>query len=89
MHERERLALEMLGTDRLTIRELYGRMKPRVPADASFHESDIRPLVARLYKAGQLDRQGERYRKGNSVRYRYFRLASAPPVANGLQTSSR
>ncbi len=70
--ERDRLALDAFGADRLIIRELTRRLEARFP-DVSLYESDVRASVRRLLARGELTREPERYRKGDSIRYRYYR----------------
>jgi hypothetical protein len=81
MHERAQLALEVLGGDRLTVRELYERVKAELPDEARIYETDVR-YVVRLYAARALDRKGEHWRKGTGVRYRYFRRNIERPTAD-------
>jgi hypothetical protein len=78
--DRERLALELLGEDRLLVRELTERFREELP-DCLLYDGDIQGLVRRLVELGELDRKGERYRRGDSIRYRYFRKAPSPEVA--------
>lgn len=69
--DRDRLARELLGEDRLTIGELAERFDAALP-DCMVFDSDLRSVVRRLFAAGELAREGERWRKGNSIRYRYY-----------------
>ena len=69
MVDRKRVALEALGADHLTIRELWERMKTELP-DCQFYATDVRPLVMRLLGDEKVGRDGERWR--NKTRYRYF-----------------
>jgi hypothetical protein len=79
--ERDRLVLEHLGDDRLTIRELHRRMEAALP-DCCLYEPYVRSLVMRLFRERELDRVGERYRKGDSIRYRYFKRPLEGPIAD-------
>lgn len=79
--QRTHLTLELLGDDRLTVRELTERFCTRLP-ECRLYDSNVRALVGRLFTAGELDRVGERYRKGDSIRYRYFRRPLSGPIAD-------
>jgi hypothetical protein len=48
-------------------------MQAHLPDFAFYYETDVRSIVTRLFKSGELDRRGERWRKGTLLRYRYFR----------------
>lgn len=69
--QREKLVLEQLGDERLTITELVERMGQHLP-ECNLHDGAVRPIVARLYQRGELRRSGETFRK-TRTRYRYFR----------------
>jgi hypothetical protein len=74
--ERDRLLLDTLADDRLTIRELTARLSDALP-ECSVYESDTRRVVNRLFGVGELDRTAERRAKGNhngAIRWRYFRF---------------
>jgi hypothetical protein len=79
--DRDYLALDLLGEERLTIAELTERFIAELP-DCKVYDSDVRRVVRRLYEAGDLDREGERWRKGDSIRYRYFRPGLSGPIAD-------
>jgi hypothetical protein len=78
---RERLALELLADDRLTIPELADRFVTELP-ECEVYEGSIRGLIRRMLKDGEVDRVGERWRRGNSIRYRYFRPELTGPIAD-------
>ena len=65
---RESRVLQVLGDDALTQRELRNRLEE---AGAALYERDIRYLLTRMLRAGQLDRVKEPFRQ--TGRYRYFR----------------
>jgi hypothetical protein len=74
--EREREALQLLGDDRLTIKEITERFneahpEPDIPI---IFDTDVRPLMYRLLHAREVDRKAEpRVPGGKAVRHRYFR----------------
>jgi hypothetical protein len=71
--ERLKLIRTQLADGDLTIRELTERLEEEFP-DIAFYEQMIRPVVAQMFKSGELDRQGEQWRPGegaSSIRYRY------------------
>jgi hypothetical protein len=61
--ERERLVLEALRDDSLTITELLERMRAEL-SEFDLYESKVRPLVTGLVKAGELDRRPDPRWKG-------------------------
>ena len=73
--QREALLLRVLGDDRLVIREMAARMNAELgyteEGARAVGEYEARPLVTRMFRAGQLDRVEERFK--NKPRYRYFR----------------
>jgi hypothetical protein len=80
--ERERLALELLGPDRLVIRELLGRFREQ-RSDLDTYESDIRSVLHRLLEAREVDRKPEpRVPGGKAIRYRYFRRKLDGPIVD-------
>ena len=83
--DRTRLLLQELGDRRLTINELTDRVS-EARADIDVYEGDIRALVYRLCREGELDRAGERRCRGDhkgSIRYRYFRNTTLDgPIAD-------
>lgn len=84
-HERERLLLDVLGDDKLTIGTLVTRVCESRP-DVIVYDGGMRNLVTRMLKAGELDRVGEQWRAGTtkgSTRYRYFRRTElSGPIAD-------
>jgi hypothetical protein len=71
--DRDRIALELIGDDRLIIRELCYRFGERLP-DCNIYEGYVRPIVYRLLAAGELVREPEpRVPGGTAIRYRYHR----------------
>ncbi len=73
--DRERLALEILGEDRLTVNELTERLSAKVFAlgGPELHDSKTRPLLKRMLERRELQRVPETFRKSR-IRYRYYRL---------------
>jgi hypothetical protein len=79
--ERDRILLEVLGEDRLTIRELTERMRSELPR-CDLYESHVGRLVGRLFKeARELDRAADPRKKGRP-RYLYFRRGLEGPIAD-------
>jgi hypothetical protein len=66
--QRERLLLDVLGDELVTIGELTQRMRDQLPL---LVQSEVAYLVKCLFTSGQLDRVPEQFR--GRVRYRYFR----------------
>src|SRR4051794_30116367 len=54
--ERDRMALEALGDDRLTVAELWPRFQALLPADCGGYESYMNTILKRLMKAGEVTR---------------------------------
>ena len=80
--DRERLAIEVIGEKHLTVSELTARIESELGGRSvvSVYVSDVRPLLARLIGAGELDRFGEQWR--GRTRYRYFRRTQlSGPIA--------
>lgn len=78
MEERERLLLDVLGTDRLTMRELKARLEAEV--DDSIWDSTLRSLISRLINRCELDRE---YGQWGKCRRRYFRWRDlSGPIAD-------
>ncbi len=67
---REAYVFQFLGDERLTIGELTKRARNALHVDYDIYESMLRAQVTRMYKAGQLDREGEEWH--SRIRYRYF-----------------
>jgi hypothetical protein len=82
-HTRERLVVELLGDDRLTVKELTGRFTAELPECRDLWEPNVRRLVERMARGGQLCRRQERWRPGASgLRWRYYRNAKlSGPIA--------
>ncbi len=73
---REGMLLEALGSERLLIRELMLRVNTELLGGVerkhrAVYESNIRSLVMRMVRDGQLERTPETFL--NKTRYRYFR----------------
>jgi len=82
---RESLLLHALGDDRLVMREITARMNVELtPKRARYRtlcETDVRGLVNRMFRGGQLDRVEDPFK--NKVRYRYFRKSGLEgPIVN-------
>jgi hypothetical protein len=74
---RESLLLGVLGAEMLIIRELVSRMNaelgyPSGGRARAVCEGNVRSLVTRMHRAGQLEREAETFNKTHT-RYRYFR----------------
>jgi hypothetical protein len=67
--QRESALFQVLGDERLTIRELASRLGTEV--DEYIYEGNLRPLVMAMFHGGQLERVEETFR--NKPRHRYFR----------------
>lgn len=79
--ERMHRVLNVIGDGRLTIREVYDRLKEAMP-EADFYDNNVRLVVKRLHDRGDLDRVAEPRSPGSTaVRYRYFRRAADPKLA--------
>lgn len=79
--ERERLVLEALRDDSLTMLELLERMRAELP-EFDLYDSKIRPLVTGLVKGGELDRRPDPRWNGR-VRWLYFRARDLKgPIAD-------
>jgi len=79
--QRESFLFQALANDRLLVRELASRMNAHLgfsSEDQAVGEYELRPLVKRMFDAGELVREGESFR--GKIRYRYFRS-----VAPGLE----
>lgn len=71
--EREALVLRALGDERLLVRELTMRVNRALGGDLApvvVYIERMRPLVARMWRAGLLGREPEEWQ--GKVRYRYF-----------------
>lgn len=80
--ERMHRVLNVIGDGRLTIREVYDRLKEAMP-EADFYDSHVRLVMKRLHDRGDLDRVAEPRSPGSTaVRYRYFRPAIDPQLAD-------
>ncbi len=78
---REAYAFQLLGDARLTIAEITDLFQAELEPDAKPYETDIRSLVTKMFKAGQLEREGEEWR--SRIRYRYFRKCTLEgPIAD-------
>lgn len=82
--ERAAVVMRLLSEEPATVGELASRMEDALPEMGSFFDSTVRPIVSKLFKAGKLDREGEKFRAGDgpgSTRYRYFIADDAEAVA--------
>jgi hypothetical protein len=81
--DRDRLLLDALGEDCLTIRELTARLNAALdsPQDRwpTVYESTVAKMARRLLSAGEFERIGEPFK--GKVRYRYFRCRGQGPTA--------
>jgi hypothetical protein len=82
---REELLFQVLGDDRLLIREIVERLNDvLVPEDVTWravYENAVRGLTVRLVRDGRLERIAEPWR--GRVRYRYFRRRGlSGPIAD-------
>jgi hypothetical protein len=77
---RESMLLQVLGNERLLIREMTSRLNVELLGvegkgphgkHRALYESNVRSLVMRMLRSGQLDRTAETFR--NKTRYRFFR----------------
>jgi hypothetical protein len=73
---RESLLFQVLGDERLILRELTSRMNaelgtPDHGPHSAVYQGHVRSLVMRMFHAGQLERAGETFK--NKPRWRYFR----------------
>jgi hypothetical protein len=78
---RESLLFQVLGDERLILRELTSRLNAELgtpdhePYSAlvaePVYQGNVRSLVMRMFHAGQLERVAESFK--NKTRYRYFR----------------
>lgn len=69
-HEQDRMALEALGEDRLTNREMIERMEEGDDPCPWFASGDLSIVTRRLFKAGELEREDGQFGKS---RFRYSR----------------
>lgn len=71
MPERNRLTLELLGEDQLTVREVMDRLRGEL-GESAVGDGDTRGVLKRLLDAEEVHRKLEPNTCG-AVRYRYFR----------------
>jgi len=71
MPERNRLTLELLGEDQLTVREVMDRLRGEL-GESAVGDGDTRGVLKRLLDAEEVHRKPEHNTCGR-VRYRYFR----------------
>jgi hypothetical protein len=82
---RESLLLQVLGDERLILRELTERLNAelgfpsRANPNHAVHQGQVRSLVRHMFRTGQLERAEESFQ--NKPRNRYFR--SCPPSLEG------
>jgi hypothetical protein len=60
----------LLSDGGLTAAEIASQLEVTHP-EIKVYTERIRPLVADLYKRGEIHREAEKYRDGDSIRYRY------------------
>ncbi len=70
MERRDAYVFQYLGDERHTIGELTERIKQALHVDLDIYESMVRAHVTRMFKEGQLQREGEQWH--SRVRYRYY-----------------
>ncbi|MDQ6779175.1 MAG: hypothetical protein M3071_23795, partial [Actinomycetota bacterium] len=86
---REGLLLQVLGDERLVIRELTDRLNAelRFPSSENrwyaVYQSHVRSLLMRMVREGQLERTPEMFK--NKVRYRYSRKLPLEGPIVGLE----
>lgn len=80
--DRERQVLDALSEQRLTINELRSYLDEHT--GYRVYHSHVAAVVRGLFvEARELDRVGERYTRGKSLRYRYFRRTKLEgPIAD-------
>lgn len=84
MAERGHRVLNIIGDERLTIRQVHEQLVPQMP-EARIYQPDVRTVIRLLHERGELDRAAEPVRPGGaSIRFRYFRRAVDPKLA-GLE----
>jgi len=71
MPERNRLTLELLGEDELTVREVMDRLRGEL-GESAVSDVDARGVLKRLLDAEEVQRKLDP-NSGGTVRYRYFR----------------
>jgi hypothetical protein len=91
--QRENLLLHVLSDRQLLIRELTSRLNVELgPADRkidrTLYDSDVRSLVMRLFREGQLERESETFNKTH-MRYRYMRRRELDGPIAGLERAYR
>lgn len=72
---RESLLLQVLGDERLILRQLTDRLNAELghpTKPVAVYQGHVRSLVMRMFGAGQLEREPETFNKTHT-RYRYFR----------------
>jgi len=69
--ERNRLTLELLGEDQLTVREVMDRLRGEL-GESAVGDGDTRGVLKRLLDAEEVHRKLDP-NSGGTVRYRYFR----------------
>ena len=74
--ERRELIRDLLADTALTAREIAEALEREHP-DMKVMAERIRPIVAKMAEGGELGREPERYRKGDSIRYRYSLVSEA------------
>jgi hypothetical protein len=86
---RESLLLHVLGEDRLTIRELTSRLNSELGYPSpenrnhAVFEHNVRSILRRLLRTGQLERASESFE--NKIRHRYFRRRPLEGAIVGLE----
>lgn len=81
MAERGHRVLNIIGDGRLIIRQVHEQLVCQMP-EARIYQPDVRTVIRLLQERGELDRAAEPVRPGGaSIRYRYFRRAADPKLA--------
>ena len=78
--QRERLLIELLAEDRLTVSELVEKVRGKF-GEHSVDYGDVYAVVRRLHLTGELSRESETFRKTRQ-RWRYMRKPMAGPIAD-------
>lgn len=83
-HERDRLVIQLLGSERLTVSELTRRLRTELAGTTDVlypGSAEVRPILKRLMTARELDRAPAD--RAGRTRYRYFRRTElSGPIAD-------
>ena len=78
--ERQRHVIEVVGDRRLTGGEITARLQQKIGQTRRLFPSEVRPVLDRMVRDGELDRVMETSAK-NTPRYRYFRRPLSGEIA--------